>query len=195
MARRDSAARRFAEAAFEVATRDGTIERWRSELETASAVVGDERSLRALANPAIPLDQRSVAVSSLLQGIASDPVQNLVQLLLKRGRIEQLPRVAAEFRRLDDRRLGVTHATVTSAAAVRFAAATCAVRSSLSTNVVASGVPFHNTCVPLIRLLPSTVSVKEAPSMGAVVGSMVVINGWMPSAADDQVLGSPHIAA
>jgi F-type H+-transporting ATPase subunit delta len=116
MARRDSAARRFAEAAFEVATRDRTIEQWRSELETASAVVGDERSLRALANPAIPLDQRSVAVSSLLQGIASDPVQNLVQLLLKRGRIEQLPRVAAEFRRLDDRRLGLTHATVTSAA-------------------------------------------------------------------------------
>ena len=116
MARRDSGARRYAEAAFEVATRDGTIERWRSELDAASAVIGDERAMVALANPSLPIDQRSVAVAGLLQGIASDPVQNLVQLLLRRGRIEELPRVVAEFRRLDDRRQGITHATVTSAA-------------------------------------------------------------------------------
>ena len=116
MARRDSGPRRYAEAAFEVATRDSTIERWRSELDAAAAVIGDERAMEALANPALPIDQRSVAVAGLLQGIASDPVQNLVQLLLRRGRIEQLPRVAVEFRRLDDRRQGITHATVTSAA-------------------------------------------------------------------------------
>ena len=116
MARRDTAPRRYAEAAFEIAQRDGTVERWRSELEAASAIVGDERALRALANPSVPIDQRSVAVAALLQGIASDPVQNLIQLLLRRGRIEGLPRVAAEFRRLDDRRQGITHATATSAA-------------------------------------------------------------------------------
>ena len=116
MARRDSAPRRYAEAAFQVAMRDGTVEAWRTELESATAVVGDERALRALANPAIPLDQRSVAVAALLQGRASDPVQNLIQLLLRRGRIEELGRVAAEFRRLDDQRQGITHATVTSAA-------------------------------------------------------------------------------
>ena len=115
MARRDSGARRYAEAAFEVGLRDGTVERWRSELEAAASVVGDERALTVLANPSIPFDQRSVAVASLLKGIASDQAQNLVQLLLRRGRIEELPRVAAEFRRLDDRRQGITHATATSA--------------------------------------------------------------------------------
>ena len=116
MARRDSAARRYAEAAFEVAQRDGTIDAWRSELEGAAAVISDERAITALANPALPIDQRSMAVAGLLKGIASGPVQNLVQLLLRRGRIEELGRVAAEFRRLDDRRQGITHATVTSAA-------------------------------------------------------------------------------
>ena len=116
MARRDSAARRYAEAAFEVAQRDGTIETWRSELDAAAAIIGDERAISALANPALPIDQRSVAVAALLKGVASGPVQNLIQLLLKRGRIEELGRVAAEFRRLDDRRQGITHASVTSAA-------------------------------------------------------------------------------
>ena len=41
---------------------------------------------------------------------------NLIALLLRRGRIEQLPRVAAEFRRLDNARQGITVATATSAA-------------------------------------------------------------------------------
>ena len=35
--------------------------------------------------------------------------------MLRRGRIQELPRLAAEFRRLDDERQGVARATVTSA--------------------------------------------------------------------------------
>ena len=45
----------------------------------------------------------------------SVPVRNLIGLLVRRGRIEQLPRVAEEFRRLDDQRQGIVHATATSA--------------------------------------------------------------------------------
>jgi F-type H+-transporting ATPase subunit delta len=41
---------------------------------------------------------------------------NLIGLMLRRGRIDQLPRIAAEFRRLDDARQGITVATATSAA-------------------------------------------------------------------------------
>ena len=37
MAKRDSAPRRYAEAAFQLATRDGSIETWRRELEQAAA--------------------------------------------------------------------------------------------------------------------------------------------------------------
>jgi F-type H+-transporting ATPase subunit delta len=116
MARRDSAARRYAEAAFEVATRDDAIAAWRSELDAIAARLSDPRVTGVLANPAIALDQRSVALAGLLEGVATTGPANLVQLLLKRGRIEEMPRVAEEFRRLDDRRQNVIHATVTSAA-------------------------------------------------------------------------------
>lgn len=116
MARRDSGARRYAEAAFEIATRDDTVATWRSELETAAKVVADERALEVVANPAIPVERRAEVVAELLGDRASRPVQNLIQLLLRRGRIEELPRVADEFRRLDDARQGISHATVTSAA-------------------------------------------------------------------------------
>jgi F-type H+-transporting ATPase subunit delta len=115
MARRDSAPRRYAEAAFEVGLRDGTVETWRRELELAAAILADDELEEVLASPATPLDQRMDAAEQIF-GRLSRPVLNLVLLLVRRGRIEQLPRVATEFRRLDDQRNGLTHATATSAA-------------------------------------------------------------------------------
>ena len=117
MARRDTAPRRYAEAAFQIALRDKTLETWRTELESAAATLGSEELESVLANPAIPVDQRVDAAKQIFVSL-SEPVRNLVLLLLRRGRIEQLPRVAAEFARLDDQRTGLTHATATSAAAL-----------------------------------------------------------------------------
>jgi len=118
VARRDSGARRYAEAAFGVAMRDDTLETWRSDLDAAASVAADERALTVLANPSIAAERRAAVLTQLLGGRISQPVQNLIQLLLRRGRIEELSRVDAEFRRLDDRRQGITHATATSAAAL-----------------------------------------------------------------------------
>ena len=115
MARRNTAPRRYAEAAFEVATRDGTLDRWRADLDIAASIAGDQRSLDVLANPAIPIERRAIALGQLLVDQVSEQAANLVRLLLRRSRIEDLPRVAAEYRRLDDRRQGITHATATSA--------------------------------------------------------------------------------
>jgi len=115
MARRDSAPRRYADAAFEIALRDGAVETWRKELDSAAEVSAETELGRVLANPAIPLDER-VKVAEQVFASLSGPVRNLILLLVRRRRIEQLPRVAAEFRRLDDQRNGLTHATATSAA-------------------------------------------------------------------------------
>jgi F-type H+-transporting ATPase subunit delta len=115
MARRETAARRYAEAAFQVASRDKTVERWRSELETAAAIVADEKVGRALANPSVPLEERMASAEETFSRIVARPVLNLIGLMLRRGRIQELPRLAAEFRRLDNIRQGITLATATSA--------------------------------------------------------------------------------
>jgi F-type H+-transporting ATPase subunit delta len=116
MANRDTAARRYAEAAFEVATRDGTVETWRTELETAASIASDERVGRMLANPAVPLETRTEMAEAIFGKVVHRPVLNLINLMLRRGRIHHLPRIADEFRRLDNARLGITVATATSAA-------------------------------------------------------------------------------
>jgi F-type H+-transporting ATPase subunit delta len=118
MARPVAAARRYAEAAFEVAMRDNTVETWRSELDSAAAVIAEERIGRALNNPSIPLETRTQTAEATFGPMVSRPVLNLIGLLLRRGRIEELPRLAAEFRRLDDERQGITNATATSASAL-----------------------------------------------------------------------------
>ena len=114
MAKRDSAPRRYAEAAFQLATRDGSIETWRRELELAAATV-DGQVMTVLANPALPLDQRLDVANRVFVDLGQS-VRNLILLLVRRHRIEQLPRVVAEFVRLDERRQGITNATATSAA-------------------------------------------------------------------------------
>jgi F0F1-type ATP synthase delta subunit len=88
MARRNTAPRRYAEAAFEVATRDSTLDRWRADLDIAASIAGDQRSLDVLANPAIPIERRATALDQLLVDQVSGQAANLVRLLLRRGRIE-----------------------------------------------------------------------------------------------------------
>jgi len=115
MARRDTAARRYAEAAFEVAMRDGTVDAWRAELDAAAEIAADETVGRLLANPAVALETRTEMAEKIFSKVVGRPTLNLIGLMLRRGRIEQLPRVAAEFRRLDNARQGITVTTATSA--------------------------------------------------------------------------------
>ena len=116
MAGRETAARRYAEAAFEVGMRDGTVEAWRAELDAAAEIASDQRVARTLGNPAVPLETRFEMAESTFGAVVSAPVLNLIRLTLRRGRIHELPRIAAEFRRLDNARQGITPATAISAA-------------------------------------------------------------------------------
>ena len=115
MARRETAIRRYAEAAFEVATRDKAVEQWRADLEMAATIVAEPKVGRALANPSTPLEERTATAEATFSKIVSRPVLNLIELMLRRGRIEQLPHLADEFRRLDNQRQGITLATATTA--------------------------------------------------------------------------------
>ncbi len=115
MARPTPAARRYAGAAFEIALRDGTLKTWRRDLEAAGRIVEDDGVARALSSPARPLQERNQLVTDTLGRVVSVPALNLILLLLRRGRVDQLPRIAAEFGRLDNLRNSVITATATSA--------------------------------------------------------------------------------
>ena len=118
MARPTSAARRYAEAAFQLATRDGTYDKWVADLGVAAQLVGDERIARIVSNPSVARADRTAALERLLAKRVSPLALNLVKLLDERGRLTLLPAIAAELTRLLDATRGIVAATVTSAAAL-----------------------------------------------------------------------------
>jgi F-type H+-transporting ATPase subunit delta len=139
-------ARRYAEAAFELARRDGTEDAWHVALDASARILGSEAVQRIVDNPAIPLQERLAAVRATLaaetlggfvddllegrrglvasaaevrEGIASPvlgQLVNLVGLLVERRRVSLVAAIASEYQRLLPRSRGVVSALVTSAA-------------------------------------------------------------------------------
>jgi F-type H+-transporting ATPase subunit delta len=113
--RPSTAARRYAEAAFEIARRDGTLDRWLDDLRLAADVVAQPDATRVVDNPAIPFATRREVLGKLLERRVTPRAFNLVLLLAQRGRLSAAPAVAAEFKRLVDIERGVVVARVASA--------------------------------------------------------------------------------
>jgi F-type H+-transporting ATPase subunit delta len=110
-----TAARRYAEAAFQLASRDDALDAYAEGLDLAASLLGEERVLAFLRNPARPLRERTDVVDRLLAERVPDPVLRLVGLLVQRGRIDRIRDVAAEYRRLLNQARGVVEAVATTA--------------------------------------------------------------------------------
>jgi F-type H+-transporting ATPase subunit delta len=111
-----AAGRRYAEAAFELAERDGTVDAWRKDLAAACELARDGRVARAMDNPAVAFIHRRKAVEALLGSRVSRLALNLALILAQRGRFALLPQVSAEFDELVRRSRGIVAATVTAPA-------------------------------------------------------------------------------
>ena len=109
-------ARRYAEAAFDIARRDDTVERWLGQLERVAQALVDPATVRRLENPHIALADRHAALMTLFEPGTVPQLSNLLGLILRRRRLEAMPNIAREFRRLYNRQAGIVEATATSAA-------------------------------------------------------------------------------
>ncbi len=128
MARHVAAARRYAEAAFQVALADGTLDRWQADLATAAGILGRPDVSPTVGSPAVPLAQRQAIVQQLLGPRISPEVLRLVSLLVERGKVDGLPKVSEDYNRQLNAHRGVVEATVTSAVPLT-ADETAAIRS------------------------------------------------------------------
>lgn len=111
-----TAARRYAEAAFELANRDKALDAYAEGLDLAAGMLAEGDALDVLRSPAQPLKQRIEIVDGLLASRVPEPVLKLVGLLVERGKVDHIGQVALEYRRLLDRERGVVEALATSAA-------------------------------------------------------------------------------
>ena len=110
-----TAARRYAEAAFQLATRDDALDAYAEGLDLAVQMLAGEAARDIVRNPARPLRERLEFVSEMLERRAPEPVFKLVSLLVERGRVDRLPDVAAEYHRLLNAERGVVEALAMTA--------------------------------------------------------------------------------
>ncbi|MFN8629599.1 MAG: ATP synthase F1 subunit delta [Chloroflexota bacterium] len=115
MSRPVAAARRYAEAAFQVALADDTLDVWAEDLRYAANVLGLADVEQIVDSPAVPLADRQALVAKLLEGRIQPGALRLVDLMVARGRVSSLTRVADQYTRLLNTHRGIVMATVTSA--------------------------------------------------------------------------------
>jgi F-type H+-transporting ATPase subunit delta len=114
MAELATIARPYAEAAFEVADRDGKLAAWADALGRLAAVAADPEVLRLVGDPLVTAD----GLYGVVAGAAGDlPVeaQNFLRILVANGRVAVLPQVRELFDELKNEREGVVDAEIASA--------------------------------------------------------------------------------
>ena len=114
MAELATIARPYAEAAFEVADREGKLAAWADVLDRLAAVAANPAIGQVLGDPNVTPDQ----LYGVIAGGAGDlPAegQNLVRVLIENGRVGVLPEVRDLFVELKHEREGVVDAEIATA--------------------------------------------------------------------------------
>jgi F-type H+-transporting ATPase subunit delta len=111
---RDTAAKRYAQAAFEIARDRDSLEQWVADLALVAQVMADPQAMAILSSTKVALADRHRLLEGILEGI--DPlVMNLAKLLVAKGRVGIASQVAEAYRDLVDEHSGVAHASVVTA--------------------------------------------------------------------------------
>lgn len=116
MASRGTAARRYAQAVFEIARQTNSLEKWLADLQVLNATFGTHDVVLSLEDPNLnEEEQRRVVAGALKPGTVSDLAMNLLYILVRRQRLGLLPRIVEVFQQLYNKERGIVIAAVTSA--------------------------------------------------------------------------------
>lgn len=111
---RDIAAKRYAEAAYQIAREQGQQERWLEGLRQMAALFAEPQAQAFLDDARVPARAKMELVERALTGL--DPlVLNLARLLVQRRRAALGPQIVEAFQELWDEERGIAHALVTTA--------------------------------------------------------------------------------
>jgi F-type H+-transporting ATPase subunit delta len=120
MARRETAARRYAEAAFQIGRADGTLDAWEGNLARIEALLEHPELQRMIEHPVVPYAAkerllRSVAGDSAAGDSVGAEALSLVLLMIRRGRPRAIGRMIAHFAELLRVERGIVLAEVRTA--------------------------------------------------------------------------------
>jgi len=113
----DLGAKRYAQAAFELARDGGNLNDWLVALSEISEFFSNPEVERVLENTRVTADAKLNTIDQALSGLPPLAV-NLARLLVRKGRTRLAPEIVTEFRRLADESQGIEHARAITAVAM-----------------------------------------------------------------------------
>lgn len=114
-----TAARRYAQALFDLAGEKGLVEQFRKELAAVSRFLDSQpEAVAILADPLVAAADKKGLIDKTFPGPLHPLLHNLLHLLVDKRRIESLGEVIASYGRLVDRHDNVIEVQVTSAVAL-----------------------------------------------------------------------------
>lgn len=114
MARRETAARRYAEAAFEIAKDERALDAWERDLRALREALANDELRRLLEHPAVPFASKERVLRGSVPGVGRDPL-SLVLLMVRRGRPGAIGPMVDRFEELVRRERGISLAEVRTA--------------------------------------------------------------------------------
>jgi len=115
MARRAlPSAKRYAQAAFDIAQASDSIQEWDEQLSMLAQASNIPEFASLMQAPEIKPEERSKTLELVIPSL-SDGTRNLLMLIAKRGAVKVLPQVYSRFQELSDGAQGVVRVQVTSA--------------------------------------------------------------------------------
>lgn len=110
----DPAAKRYAQAAFELARDRGELDAWERDLASLRDVLASREALAFVSSRKVPREAKEDFIRRAA-GDLSPLVWNLVRLLNQRRRLELLPQIVERFQELLDEERGIEHVQVLTA--------------------------------------------------------------------------------
>ena len=109
-----ASARRYASAAFTVASQTGDFDAWLQTLSEVARILQMPSARTIFISPAVPAPQKAAALERMTPN-APPLVRSFMRILVDRDRLPEVPGIAEALRELINQRRGIVTAEVTTA--------------------------------------------------------------------------------
>jgi F-type H+-transporting ATPase subunit delta len=106
-------ARRYAEAAFDVANTNGSLDDWEEQLAAVAAILAEPSLNRAFTSPVVPRERKEELILNAFPEMEV-MVRNFLVLLVRQDRLNLLPDILTTFRALLNEHRGIQVVEVTT---------------------------------------------------------------------------------
>lgn len=113
----DLAAKRYAQAAFELALEANDLATWENALDQIGQFMGEPEVSSVLENTRAAKDAKLQLIEAALNDLPAQPL-NLARLLVRKQRTGLAPEIAVQFRAMVQERSGIRHVKASTAVAL-----------------------------------------------------------------------------